>query len=455
MTPDMKITIIHPCMGRRPGERYIKSWQMESLPAAALAGASKGLASIRFFDDRMEEIDYDAPTDLAAISIETYTAKRAYQVASEYRKRGVPVVMGGFHASLCPDEVSRYAETVVVGEAEGVWPQVIQDYRSGTPKRRYDGDGASCLKEVKYDRSIFDGKKYLPIRLIETGRGCQFRCEFCAIQSFFKGAHRRRSVDSVIEEIKELRDKTKVFFFVDDNFASDLEAAKELLRALVPLRVRWITQLSIHAAHDEEFLELLNASGCEGVLIGFESTDPETIHMMNKGFALGQSGPRQALHNLKKHRVRVYGTFVFGYDNDTPESFRSALDFATEHGFYIAAFNHLTPFPGTPLYDRLVKEGRMTFDKWWIDSRYDYNTVPFSPRKMTAEDIRQNCISARKEFYSLQGMLKRIIAPANWDSGFMLRNFLPINWLHRREVSVRDKFPLGDAGWNGQLIEVR
>src|SRR6188768_132854 len=159
----MRLTIIHPCIGRRPGQSYIRTWQMEPLPAATLAGLTPKDVEVRFYDDRMETIPFEEPTDLVAISIETYTAKRAYQIASEYRRRGVSVVMGGFHASLCPDEVARHAEAVVVGEAEALWPEVIDDWRHGTPKKVYRQQGRTSLAGARPDRRIFRGKRYLPV----------------------------------------------------------------------------------------------------------------------------------------------------------------------------------------------------------------------------------------------------------------------------------------------------
>src|SRR5689334_13517019 len=173
----MRVTLIHPCIGRHRGDRsYIRTWQMEPLPAATLAGLTPRDVEIRFYDDRMEVIPYDEPTDLVAISVETYTAKRAYQIASEYRKRKVPVVMGGFHASLAPDEVARFAECVVVGEAENIWPRVIDDARHGRLEKIYrQGERRPSLKGLKPDRSIFRGKRYLPIGLVEAGRGCHFK----------------------------------------------------------------------------------------------------------------------------------------------------------------------------------------------------------------------------------------------------------------------------------------
>ena len=180
----MRVTLIHPSIGRREGQKnYIRTWQMEPLGAATLASLTPSEHQVKFFDDRVETIDYNEPTDLVAISIETYTAIRAYQIASEYRKRNVPVVMGGFHASLCPEEVSQYAESVVVGEAEASWQQVLLDAEKGTLKTYYDTKERPSLDHVMPDRSIFQGKNYVPVSLVEASRGCEFQCEFCAIQT--------------------------------------------------------------------------------------------------------------------------------------------------------------------------------------------------------------------------------------------------------------------------------
>ena len=177
------------------------------------------------------------------------------------------------------------------------------------------------LAELKQDRSIFNGKRYLPIGLIEAGRGCHFKCDFCAVQTVFNATQTRRPVDAIVAEIALLRHERKLFFFVDDNITSNMEQAKEFFRALIPLKVRWVSQSSINAAHDEEFLELLKRSGCQGVLIGFESLNPANLKDMNKAFNTMRGGFEKALANLRRHHIRVYGTFIFGYDRDTPESF--------------------------------------------------------------------------------------------------------------------------------------
>ena len=449
----MRLTLVHPAIGRRAGDRsYIRTWQMEPLPPAMIAGLTPPDVELRFHDDRMEEVPFDAPTDLVAISVETYTAKRAYQIATEYRRRGVPVVMGGFHASLVPEEVGRYAESVVVGEAEALWPQVIDDWRHGTPQRVYRQQGRTALAGARPDRRIFRGKRYLPVGLVEAGRGCHFKCDFCAVQTVFGATQTRRPADEIVAEVAALKGEKRLIFFVDDNITSNLEAAKEFFRALIPLKVRWVSQASINAAHDEEFLDLLRRSGCMGVLIGFESLNPENLRAMNKRFNTMRGGYLKALANLRRHGIRLYGTFIFGYDHDTPEGFRETVAFARQHGFYIAAFNHLTPFPGTELYRRLETGGRLLYDAWWLDDGYSYNQVPFRPEAMAPEEVERGCVEARRAFYSWPSILRRAADPVNRADGFMFRNFFLINHLHRADVDGRNHFPLGAEDWRGPLL---
>ena len=449
----MRLTIIHPCIGRKPGQSYIRTWQMEALPAATIAGLTPEDVEIRFYDDRMEVIPFDEATDLVAISVETYTAKRAYQIATEYRKRKVPVVMGGFHATLCPDEAALHAEAVVCGEAETLWAQVIDDARHGRLQKFYRNTGPRpSLARMKPDRSIFEGKRYLPIGLVEAGRGCHLKCDFCAVQTVFNSTQTRRPPYAILAEIIALKGKRKLFFFVDDNITSNMEQAKEFFRALVPLKIRWVSQSSINAAHDEEFLDLLARSGCQGVLIGFESLNPANLKDMNKVFNTMRGGFEKALGNLRRHRIRVYGTFIFGYDRDTPESFGDTVDFAREHALYIAAFNHLTPFPGTPLYTRLKEQGRLLYESWWLDDRYSYNRIPFQPRGMSPELLQSNCVEARRKFYSWPSILGRGMDTVNRSNWFMWRNFYLINGMHRNDVSMRDHYPLGDESWQGPFL---
>jgi radical SAM superfamily enzyme YgiQ (UPF0313 family) len=449
----MRLTLVHPCIGRRVGEKYIRTWQMEPLAPAVLAGLTPRDVDVRFHDDRMEEIPYDEPTDLVAISVETYTARRAYEIATEYRKRGVPVVMGGFHATLVPDEVAEYADSVVVGEAEGIWPKLVEDFRAGRLQPVYRAAKRPSLAGAIADRSIFIGKRYLPLGLVEAGRGCHFACEFCAIQTYFSSTQTRRPPEEVVEEVKRM--KKPLYFFVDDNITSNLDQAKELYRQLIPLKIRWVSQASINVAHDEELLKLLKASGCQGLLIGFESLNPDNLKKMHKSFNTMKGGYEVALENLRRHGMRLYVTFILGYDGDSYESLHEVVQFAERHRFYIVAFNHLTPFPGTPLYDRLQSEGRLLFDKWWLDPGYRYGMVPYTPVGMTADQVKEGCISARKEFYRLGSILRRSTDRVNAGSLYMGAKFFMINYLIRREVTERRDYPLGDEAFRGPLMKVR
>ena len=250
-----------------------------------------------------------------------------------------------------------------------------------------------------------------------------------------------------------MREHKKVIFFIDDNLTADLAQAKEFLRSLIPLNIKWVGQVSIHAAHDEEFLSLLQRSGCQCVLIGFESLNPENLASMNKHFNTMQGGYERALANLRRYGIRLYITFVFGYDHDRPAAFAESVSFARRHRFFIAAFNHLTPFPGTPLYARLEREKRLLYGSWWLDDSYSYNKLPFRPVHMSPEELQRRCVEARREFYGWPSILGRSLDRVNSSSPAMFGNFFLVNNMLRSEILQRDFYPLGDAGWRGRLLE--
>ncbi len=448
----MKLSLVFPCMGRRPGKSYVRSWQMEPLPAAHLAGLTPNDIELDFHDDRMEPIPFDAPTDLVAITAETYTAKRAYQIASEYRRRGVPVVMGGFHPTLVPEEAVSYAEAIVIGEAEAVWPELLADFRAGRMKRVYRSPTRPSLLGASPDRRIFAGKNYLPIALVEAGRGCTRHCDFCSIQSAFSGTQSMRDIDLVVEEIRTIQRQGghKLFFFVDDNIIAYVDRARRLFEALIPLGIRWVSQASLNMAYDRELLALMKRSGCMGVLIGFESLEQKNLEEMNKGFNRMQGGFAEAVRRLHEHQLLLYATFVFGYDHDEPESFQRTVEFGIENDVFMMAFNHCTPFPGTPLYQRLAARGRLLYEKWWLDERYRYGEVPYRTH-LSPELIQDACVRARKQFYGPRSIVSRLCR-TNTPNLEMLRNYLFINLLLRREASQREGYPLGDLGFKGELI---
>jgi radical SAM superfamily enzyme YgiQ (UPF0313 family) len=441
-----RLTIIHPCVGRRTGDRdYIKTWQMEPVPAAMIAAMAPNDVEIRFYDDRLEPIPFDEPTDAVAMSVETYTACRAYQIASQYRSRGVPVLMGGFHATLCPEEVQHFCDALVIGEGEGVFARMIDDLRLGKLCPRYQNEGCPSL-DVSPDRSIFKGKRYLPLHLVEFSRGCPHCCDFCAIQAFYHSTSHTRPIERVLKELAELAPSKKLIFFIDDNFMGDAAAAHALMQAMVPMKLRWVTQMSIRHVFNDTTLDLMRRSGCKGVLIGFESLDSACLQGMHKGFNQGADFQRQAVRRLHQYGIRVYGTFLFGCDQEPADAFEQALDFALGEGLFIAAFNHVTPFPGTQLYHRLEVEGRLLFQRWWLDARYRYNMVPFRPLTWSPEELARRCVETRRRFYGWGGIAARAWRRIHLRDPRMWWAFILINAMHRRDTEGRNGMPLGDAG---------
>lgn len=452
-----RVTFILPAIGHRPrARRYLRLWQMEPLQPATLAALTPRDLETRFYDDRLEPIPYDEPTDLVAISVETYSARRAYQIASEFRKRGRPVVMGGFHASLCPDEVARYAEAVVIGEAEDCWPRLIDDFRHGRLEKTYRSQGRARFGGVLPDRSLFRGKKYMNLGLVETGRGCNLHCDFCAVQSMFQSTHKARDPDAVAREIRAQRDAgRRVFFLVDDHLTADPRRARELFDAIAPLGVRWLSQTTVTAGRDPELMDSMARSGCVGVLLGFESLNRDNLRAMNKQSSL--SGPEypSLIPEFHSRGIAIYGTFVFGYDHDTEDSFHASVEFAREHRLYIAAFNSLIPFPGTPLYQRLETEGRLSYPAWWLADGFRFNEVPFNPRSMSASELSRRCLDARKAFYSMSNIFSRCRRGKGPADGFLRSYYWLLNILHRFEVVNRNGYPLGDESWRGELLEAQ
>lgn len=442
----MRVTFIQPSVGRKPGGApYPSSWCMEPLAIAALSALTPPEHERVFHDDRLEVIPFDAPTDLACLSVETYTARRSYQIAEAYRRRGVPVVLGGFHPTLVPEEAERHAEAIVVGEAEGCWADVLADAAAGRLQRRYTGDGRPSLIGLPpANRAILGLRRYGPLSLVETSRGCAFCCEFCSISAFFRKSCRVRPVPEVAEEVSRVK---KNVFFVDDNIGADPERLGELCRALLPLGKRWVGQVSLHIARDESLLALMRASGCAGVLIGFESLDPRTLSAMGKRVNAAARDYDQAVAAFRRHGLAIYATFVFGYDEDTPETFERVFAFALRHRFFFTAFNHLVPFPGTPLYGRLRAEGRLLSDAWWLDPRFRFGDVVFRPSRMTPVELARLCDSYRGKFYAPGSVLRRAFdGRANCGTPFKAALFLAQNFGQGREVAARRGLPWGLSG---------
>lgn len=439
----MKITFILPAIGKKSGETYLRSWLMEPLTIAVLSSMIPERFEREFFDDRIENINYETQTDIVSITVETYTAKRAYYIASEFRKRGKKVIMGGYHVTLCPEEAILYADSIMVGNADRIIPGVLSDIENGTLHPRYDG--GACIMYEMPDRSIYADKmkKYLPVSLVETGRGCYHNCEFCSIAGYYHSHYIHREVADIIAEIKSC--KHKIFFFVDDSIFSNKAFAKELFEELKKLNIIWTTQITLDIAKDDEMLHLMKQSGCEMVLIGFESIESDNLKQMNKGWT-EKLGERDALiEKIHDVGISIYASFVFGFDSDNEDTFKATLAFCQKHRFFVVAFNHLLIFPNTKTYESFKADNRLLSEQWWLQSGYTFGTITFTPKQLTPESLRTFCKQYKKEFFRFGSILGRGRTMFKRTHKFMINlAYWFINILFHSEVDKRSGIPIGE-----------
>src|SRR3989338_2609 len=439
----MKITLIQPSIGKHEKETYPRSWSMYPLNLAVIAGLTPKENEISFYDDRFENIPYEDHTDLVAMPAETYTAKRTYSIADKFRKKGIPVVLGGMHATLVSEEAKQHADSVIVGDAEPVWTAMLEDFKNKSAKRFYHvNPTGKQLETVSIDRGIFRGRNYLPLSLIETGRGCYFDCDFCAVTAAHQRTYRTKPIEQIVKEIEQTQSRN--IYFVDDNFVSDFKRTKELCDAITPLNVRWISQGSVNMADDPILLSSLERSGCFNMLIGFESLNPEALKAMGKSWASSKRGYSESMKRIRDHGITVYATFVFGYDTDNKDDFKRTLDFAIDQKFAITAFNHLVPFPGTPLYRRLEGEGRLLYDNWWLRDKGKFGEVVFQPKNMSPEELADNCFKCRESFYEYGSIAKRLLDFKANSRNLTSAGYLTwVNLFSKHEAKKRQGWQIG------------
>lgn len=442
----MKLTLIKPNIGRREHSLYVDEARMEPLQLGILAALTPRHMEVVMYDDRMEPIPYDEPTDIVAITVETFTARRAYEISNEFRSRGVKTVMGGMHAMLIPKEVEEHCDCVIVGDAEPVWEIMLKDFQDGCLKKRYEPEQPHCPQmNVITRRDIFEGKGYLPITLLQFSRGCSHSCNFCASSVYFKAHHYCRPVEDVIKEIKS--QKRKLLFFVDDNIVCNHEKAKELFRALIPLKLHWVSQGSMDMLGDKELMELMVKSGCLGLVIGFESISSACIAEMNKNTNKNPSNDlyKSQIEQLRKWGLQTWAAFTVGHDSDTIESIKATCDFAIKNKFTFAAFNILMPYPNTPLYEKMKKEGRLLYDgKWWLHEEYRFNYASIVPKNMTPDELTEISFDCRRRFNSPISILKRALEPrTNMRTPYRFATYLIYNPLFRKEVFKKQGMRFG------------
>ena len=441
----MKITFIKPNIGRLGHSLYIDEGRMEPLQLGVLAGMTPDDFDVVLYDDRMEEIPFDEQTDLVAITVETYTARRAYEIGAEYKRRGIPVVMGGMHATLLPEEVSEHTDTLYVGDGEFEWQTLLSDFKNGKMKKLYKTTSGIPQPGTFTRRDIYKGKGYLPITLLQFGRGCRFACNFCAIATYFDKTQYVRKIDEVLEEID--RQDRDFLFFVDDNINSNHELAKEFYRELISMKVKWVSQTSIDITNDLELMDLMIRSGCLGNVIGFESITKNSLKEMKKApsFIVPGDDYKPQLEILRDYGHQTWASFTLGHDHDTLDSIKATLDFAMENKFIFGAFNILMPYPNTPLHKKLKDENRLLYDgKWWLHPDYRFNHASFLPIQMTPDELTDATFYLRSKFNSIMSIAKRALDfKTNLRTPIKFGMYITYNPLYRKETFKKQGMHFG------------
>jgi len=390
---------------------------------------------VHLVDEAVEEIDLEQPCDLVGISVMTCYAPRAYELATEFRKRGKTVVLGGVHPTYCPEEALRYSDAIVCGEAEDLWPKAIADFEAGQLQRMYRMEEFPRLENYHPPRvQLLSPDAYMTRHCSFTTRGCHFDCEFCSVSPFNGKTTRRRPVPEVIEEMQRVKEwlrseivermtkgslweamkisakiwvgleEGSIVAFVDDLHNSHRAYCRELWQAMKSLNIKWGCQSTLFLGDDQDMVKLAAESGCVSVFVGMESISEDSLDETNKGFNQVRKFEDQ-IKMFHDHGIMVNPGMVFGFDNDDESVFESTLNFLVRNRVELAYFNVLTPLPGTALHARYEREGRI-FDRDW--SKYDGKHVVYYPNRMTPEQLQEGFYWANHEFYSWGSIWNRL-----------------------------------------------
>jgi len=423
----VKILLISPTIDAE--KRTNKGLMMPQLALYILQGLTPSEHEVKIIEEEAEDIDLSEECNLVGISCMTANAPRAYELCKEFKNRGKTVVLGGVHPTILPDEALQYADCVVVGEAEGVWEKLLEDFQKNDLQKKYNDPTPDLKKYVPKDFSKILKNRLFKLLPIMTTRGCPYHCDFCCVTDLFGKKIRHISIENVVRDIKE--SGAKNFMFLDDNIIGHPKYAKELFKAIKPLNIIWVGQASVSLlVKDDELMQLAADSGCKALFFGIESVSEEQLKTMRKAFN-DIEHMENAFKKIKKMGILIHASMVFGFDNDTKEIFEDTVRFLTKNKVSTVSFNVLTPYPGTKIYNDLKKENRLTTTDW---KYYDHNTVVYKPKNMTPYELQMGKINARKKFYTISSVLKRL-------SGNLYNPILYFvtNYGHMRQVRVEAK----------------
>jgi radical SAM superfamily enzyme YgiQ (UPF0313 family) len=395
----MKILLISPA---REKHAYTnKGIMIPQLALFILEGLTPEKHQVKIIEEEYMPVDFEEDCDIVGISFMTSNAYRAYSISKEFKKRGKTIIMGGIHPTILPDEALKYGDTVVIGEAEGVWEQVLEDIENNCLKKKYHVADPDLTRYIPKNFSALKSKKLFNLVPILTTRGCPYNCSFCCVSKIFGKKVKHMPVENVVRDI--VQSKAKRFIFLDDNIIGNPNYAKKLFAAIKPLKIGWLGQASISFAKDTELMQLAKDSGCKGLFIGLETVDESQLKNIKKLDGTIEN-MEKALRKIRKMGIVIQASVIFGFDNDTHHVFRNTLKFLIKNHICSASFNILTPYPGTSIYDEFKKKGRIINNRW---EYYDHHTVVFRPANMTPLELQLGKINAKEKFYSLRSIIKR------------------------------------------------
>ena len=407
---------------------------MEKANLPLLAALTPPGHALKLVDESFAPDNANEQVDLVGITVMTDLVPRAYRIAADYRNRGAMVVMGGIHPTVLPEEALRYADAVVVGEGETSWPLLVKDAAGGRLQPIYRPSAVTDLSTLPLPkRELYPhpvGRSYTPIATgIETARGCPFNCDFCSTGQVMGKKVRVRPVQEVIRELESI--SNRYLFFVDDSLGLNRDVARRIFSEMTQFRKLWIGQATVTLAEDPELLRLMRQSGCEGVIIGFESVDPKNQEKLNKVHSLKMTSG-EAVHRFHEEGIPILGAFVFGFDNEDKSIFERTVDFALAERLDGVQLRILTPFPGTRLYERLRLENRILDPAWWL-KEYAPGTLLYRLKGMDPEEFLDGFNGMVKELFSARNIFKRFFGMPPWKrSSLGLALYAGVNYSNRR-----------------------
>lgn len=374
-----------------------------TLPTLAALVPNDVDAEIVCLDEGIQDVDLRIDVDLVGMTVITGTALRAYELAAQFRNRKIPVVLGGPHVTLIPEDAQPHADAIVVGYAEEAWPQLLRDFSQGEMKPRYDqSPDLDLAMSPLPDRSVLPRWSYLTPHVFEATRGCIHNCDFCVVPTAWGRKPLQKPIPHIIEDLQRMRSRKAIF--VDLNIIADKAYARDLFTALKPLNIQWFGLATTLLCDDLPLLDLAAESGCRGLLMGLESISPRNLRHSRKGFNQPDDYAR-VVERLHDRNIALQGCFVFGFDGDEPDVFEKTAQFAIDAAIDLPRFAIVTPFPGTPFYQRLEREGRILTREW---ERYDGQHVVFRPALMSAEELERGTERAWKHTYSWGNIARRL-----------------------------------------------